>query len=178
MSFIFFSKFIPRYFLLFHTMVNGIVFLISLSDLPLLEYRDATEFCVLILYPATLPNSLMSSSCFQVAFLECFYVYVHVTYKPWQFYFFLSKLDTFYFFYFSDCCGCVHACTQSLRCVQLFVTLWTVAYQSPLSMGFSRQEYWSGLPCPSPGDLPNPGVEPMSPVSLTLWADSSPTPPT
>ena len=49
-----------------------------------------------------------------------------------------------------------------------FVTLWTVALQAPLSMGFSRQEYWSGLPCPSPGDLPNPETEPGSPASPTL----------
>ena len=48
------------------------------------------------------------------------------------------------------------------RCVQLFVTLRTVAHQAPLSMGFSRQEYWSGLPSPSPGDLPNPGIKPTS----------------
>ena len=48
--------------------------------------------------------------------------------------------------------------------VQLFATLWTVARQAPLSMGFSRQEYWSGLPFPSPGDLPNPGIEPGSPA--------------
>ena len=48
-------------------------------------------------------------------------------------------------------------------CVHLFVTLWNVACQSPLSMGFSRQEYWSGLPCPSPGDLPNQ-IEPRSPT--------------
>ena len=49
---------------------------------------------------------------------------------------------------------------------RLFGTLWTVDHQSPLSMGFSRQEYWSGSPCPSPGDLPDPGIEPkylMSP---------------
>ena len=44
--------------------------------------------------------------------------------------------------------------------VQLFVTLWAVAHQAPLSMGFSRQEYWSGLPCPPPGDLPSPGIKP------------------
>ena len=44
------------------------------------------------------------------------------------------------------------------------MTLWTVAHQAPLSMGFSRQEYWSELPCPPPGDLPNPGVEPVSAV--------------
>ena len=47
--------------------------------------------------------------------------------------------------------------------VWLFVTPWTVAYQAPLSMGFSRQEFWSGLPFPSPGDLPDPGIEPWSP---------------
>ena len=48
--------------------------------------------------------------------------------------------------------------------VQLFVTPWTVALQAPLSMGFSRPEYWSGLPCPPPGDLPDPGIKPGSPV--------------
>ena len=53
---------------------------------------------------------------------------------------------------------------KSLSCVQLFATPWTVAYQAPLSMGFSRQEYWSGLPFPSPGDIPNPGIEPGSPA--------------
>ena len=58
---------------------------------------------------------------------------------------------------------------KSLSHVQLFATPWTVAYQAPLSMGFSRQEYWSGLPFSSPGDLPNPGIEPESP---TLWADA------
>ena len=53
---------------------------------------------------------------------------------------------------------------KSLSCVQLFATPWTVAYQAPLSMGFSRQGYWSGLPFPSPEDLPNPGIEPGSPA--------------
>ena len=52
---------------------------------------------------------------------------------------------------------------KSLSCVQLFVTLWTVTYQDPLSKGVSRQEYWSGLPFPSPGDLPDSGMEPGSP---------------
>ena len=46
--------------------------------------------------------------------------------------------------------------------VPLFATLWTVAHQVPLSMGFLRQEYWRGLPFPSPGDLPNPGIKPLS----------------
>ena len=53
--------------------------------------------------------------------------------------------------------------------VRLFVTPWTVAYQAPPSMGFPRQEYWSGLPFPFPGDLPNPGIEPGSPA---LQADA------
>ena len=52
------------------------------------------------------------------------------------------------------------------------VILWTVARQAPLSMGFFRQEYWSGLPFPSPGDLPNSGIKPASPVSPALEADS------
>ena len=52
---------------------------------------------------------------------------------------------------------------KSLSRVRLFATPWTVAYQTPPSIGFSRQEYWSGLPFPSPGDLPDPGIEPGSP---------------
>ena len=67
-------------------------------------------------------------------------------------------------------CTCVCMCArQLLSCVQLFATSWTVAHQAPLSLGFPRQEYQSGLPCPPPGDLPNPGIEPGS---LTLQADS------
>ena len=55
----------------------------------------------------------------------------------------------------------VHMCVLShFRCIWLFVIPWTVASQAPLSMGFSRQEYWSGLPCPSSGDLPDPGIKP------------------
>ena len=52
---------------------------------------------------------------------------------------------------------------KSLSRVRLFATPWTVAHQAPLSMGFSRQEYWNGLPFPSPGDLPGPGIELRSP---------------
>ena len=57
---------------------------------------------------------------------------------------------------------CVSVCVCALNCDQLFVTLWTKALQAPLSMEFSRQEYWSGLPFPSPGDLPNPEIKPIS----------------
>ena len=55
-----------------------------------------------------------------------------------------------------------------------FVTPWIVAYQAPLCMGFPRQEYWSGLPCPPPGDLPNPGIEPTSLAAPVLQVDSLP----
>jgi len=57
---------------------------------------------------------------------------------------------------------------QSLSRVQLFVTQWTVARQAPVSMGFLRQEYWSGWPFPSPGDLPDPGIKPLTPVFPAL----------
>ena len=63
---------------------------------------------------------------------------------------------------------------KSLSPVRLFVTPWTVAHQASQSMGFSRQEYWSGLPFPSPGDLPDPGIEPGSPA---LQADTLPSEP-
>ena len=66
-------------------------------------------------------------------------------------------------------------CASVLSCfsqVQLFATLWTIVPQALLPMGFSRQEYWSGLPCPPPGDLPDPGTEPESPVSPALQAVS------
>ena len=63
---------------------------------------------------------------------------------------------------------------MSLSRVRLFATPWTVANQAPLSMGFSRQECWSGLPFPSPGDLSDPGIEPESPA---LQADALPSEP-
>ena len=70
-------------------------------------------------------------------------------------------------------CGCLHVtilCVYLWLCrVQLFITTWTVAHQASLSVEFSRQEYWSGLPFSSPGDLPNPRTEPRSPA---LQADS------
>ena len=72
------------------------------------------------------------------------------------------SLEMFYYFL-------MHACLLSrFSCVQLFVTLWTVAGQAPLSMGFSRQECWSGLPCPASGGLPYPGIQPTSLLSPPL----------
>ena len=65
-------------------------------------------------------------------------------------------------------------CVTHFSCVQLFATPWTIACQAPLSTEFSRQEYWSGLPFPPPGDLPDPGTEPRSPI---LQEDSLPSEP-
>ena len=62
---------------------------------------------------------------------------------------------------------CVHVCSVAFDSLRPYV-----AHQSPLSMGFSRQEYWSGLPCPPPGNLPDPGIKPLSPASPALQADS------
>ena len=59
-------------------------------------------------------------------------------------------------------------CVCALSHVQFFATPWTAAHQAPLSMEFSRQDYWSGLPLPTPGALPDPGIEPDSPASLVM----------
>ena len=65
-------------------------------------------------------------------------------------------------------CVCVCVCERTLSRVQLFATPWTIAHQAPLSMNFPRQEYWSGLPCSPPGDLPDPEIESMSLASPSL----------
>ena len=77
----------------------------------------------------------------------------------------------FYSFYNDSCvcvCVCVHACARMHTCVlgqvQCIATLWTVACQASLSLGFSQEEYWSGLPFPPPGGLPDPGTEPEFPA--------------
>ena len=74
----------------------------------------------------------------------------------------------------------IHLCIyvfSNFSHIQLFTTPGTVAHQVPLSMGFSRQEYWSEYPCPPPEDLPNPGIELLSPASPVLQADYLPTEP-
>ena len=65
----------------------------------------------------------------------------------------------------------MHACSAA-SVMSNSVPLWTVACQSSLPMGFSRQQYWSGLPCLPPGGLPHPGVEPVSPASPAMQVDS------
>ena len=72
------------------------------------------------------------------------------------------KLSTFVICRNSASCMCMHA--KLLSCVWFFATLWSIAYRAPLFMGFARQKYWSGLPCPPPGDLPDTGIELPSPA--------------
>ena len=69
-------------------------------------------------------------------------------------------------------CVCVCVCMQALVCPTLCDPMDYIACQAPLCMGFSKQEYWSGLPCPPPGDLPDSVIQPTSPVSPALQADS------
>ena len=73
--------------------------------------------------------------------------------------------------YFCFANACMLSCFSR---VWLFAILWSAACQAPLSMGFSRQEYWSRLPCSFPGDLPDPGIEPLSPMAPELQVDSLP----
>ena len=80
-----------------------------------------------------------------------------------------SSLHSSLYLLISSACVLVLSC---LSRVWLFVTPWNTAHQSPLSMGFSRQEYWSGLPCPPQGDLPKLGIKPVFPESPVLQADS------
>ena len=101
-------------------------------------------------------------------YLHCNFNYFQAS-KLWSLY--VTNIYIYIYIYVYGC----HACVLSHIC--LFETLWTVACQAPLSMGFSRQEYWSELPFPSPGNLPNPGTEPASTVSPAPQADSLPAEP-
>ena len=75
-----------------------------------------------------------------------------------------NTLHVIYFLFFKTFLFCIGVCMllSHFSRVRLFATLWTVALHVLLSLGFFRQEHWSGLPCPPPGDLPNPGIEPAS----------------
>ena len=86
------------------------------------------------------------------------------------FFFLISFVLTIFF---KNICLSYYVCVLSH--VQLFVTPWILALQAPLSIGFSRKEYWSGLPFPLPGDLPDPGIEPMSSVSAGRFFTTSST---
>ena len=107
--------------------------------------------------------------CLQLWFSRACNAYFKVIYLSSNHYILGIVIYTFILYKNDICYLCIiflhiYVHTQSLHRVQLFVTPWTTAHQAPLSMGFPRQEYWSGLPFPSPGDLPNPGIEPSSPA--------------
>ena len=96
-----------------------------------------------------------------------------MNFSPFEFSYFLnSRIHIFLPLLYSSLYFGIGA--QSLSRVQLCATPWTVAHWASLSMEFSRQDYWSGLPFPPPGDLPNPGIKPASPGSPTLQADVLP----
>jgi len=86
---------------------------------------------------------------------------LHLRLKIFSLFFVFVFMYYLYEKYYKPICACVPNC---FSCVWLFATLWTVTHQAPLSMGFSRQDYWSGLPCPPPGNLPDPGIKPVSPA--------------
>ena len=96
--------------------------------------------------------------------------YPHYLYFHWNYILSSVKEASFsHEFYVMTIPNSLHACMLGCFChVGLFMTPWTVAHQAPLSRGFSRQEYWRGLPYPPPGDLPDPGIEPTSLRSPTL----------
>ena len=85
-----------------------------------------------------------------------------------------EKMRNSYQDLYTRACACVCSVTSV---VSDSATPWTVAHQAPLSMGFSRQEHWTGLPWPPPENLPDPGIEPKSPASPALQVDSLPTEP-
>ena len=110
------------------------------------------------IYRQTIPQIRFHSTCFVILSHHINYLPTNISWAPIMF----------------QMCECV---LSHFSCVWLCATLWTVACQAPLSMGFSRQAYWSELPCPPLGDLPNPGIKPMSLACPALTTDSLPLPP-
>ena len=113
-------------------------------------------------------------------YLFCFTFYISYSVLPFHLVYVFQFLHLFFFMFsqalikYSRNAFVYIYIVNLLSRVRLFVIPWTVAYQAPLSMEFSRQEYWSGLPFPSPEDLPDPGIKPRSP---TLQADTLPSEP-
>ena len=135
-----------------HLFITHLLFLLHMNRLP----------------TTGIPKPLFPTSCFHFSWRWClkwvFWPFWRVTQLSWVSPMYM--LVTYLIFSFSSI---LKVKVKSLSRVRLFETPGTVAYQAPPSMGFSRQEYWSGLPFPSPGDLPYPGIEPRSPA---LQADA------
>ena len=91
---------------------------------------------------------------------KCFVILEVYHYKP-----IISSFVRSFIYSYKKLCVCVLSCFSRVR---LFATLWTIGHQAPLSMGFSRHKYWSGLPFPPPGDLSDSGIKPAYPVSSAL----------
>ena len=132
-----------------------IIFTVLYQTSPIWIYLITGSLCCLMAFvqfrfPHTLYLVSTNLTSFSMSFLVCFWG----IFDPLNF--------------VNSCCT-TWSEVKLFSCVWLFATPWTVAYQAPPSLGFSRQEYWSGLPFPFPGDLPNPVIEPGSPV---LQADA------
>ena len=96
------------------------------------------------------------------------YTVISILYIDWRFFPIIHSINTWKMQKMMKkvkIIGCCAVVFSRFSCVQLFETPWTAAHQAPLSMTFSRQEYWSGFPCPSPGHLPHPGIKPTSCIS-------------
>ena len=152
MSLVSLGRYIPKYFILFIVMVNGIVSLISLSIFSLLVYRNARGFCVLILYPEILLYSSIATAAAAKLLQSCPTLCDPIDGSPPGSPvpgFLQARTLEWVAISFSNAWKW-KVKVKSLSHVWLLTTPWTAAYQAPPSMGFSRQEYWSGVPLPSP----------------------------
>ena len=134
---------------IFLTQISNSGFLYGRQILNCLSYREVLK-----------PIRGIHYFCYSVFIVSMFFSFLVL-----PLYFHLSA-DIVHLFLHSCVCSVASVISDSVR------PPWTISQQTLLFMGFSQQEYWSGLPCPSPGDLPNPGIEPTSPMFVALQADS------
>ena len=118
------------------------------------------NFC-LILFSISIQFSLLSFTSIILARIIFSFVLQWILISPCDHLFHIYRLIFLFYTHDTENTHCHTRVLSHFSCVRLFATPWTVAPQPPLSMGFSRQEFWSGLPCPLPGDLPDPGIQPM-----------------